>query len=131
MSALLWLVAFVACLQSGTALEYGPGTMQRVYNVRVEQGLVRAGWQGSMAAAIECSEIGRIDYASFYNPRAGEWSYYRPVLITDCSQYRDRAMHYARNILLEVDWNTAVQNGFSAFGHTRVRVIRSQNRWRP
>lgn len=108
----------------GAAVHYSPGLMAHVYRVREWQGLVPRGYVGDMAAAIECSDIGRIEWVSYRNPRTGQYSPARRTLIVDCSQNRDKWRHYQERLYIEASWETAQETGWASEGRTQVRVWR-------
>lgn len=121
MTALLWLLA--AFTVSGTALHYSPNVMQRVYAVRVRQGLAAPGWYGGLAAVPSCSHIGEVVSASFLNPVSGAWTPYRSMLVVDCAQPYHYAMQIRTGRAIETDWGTAKWAGFTSVGKTKARVI--------
>jgi hypothetical protein len=106
----------------GTAKHYSPGLMARVYQVRIRQGLVKAGWHAGLASTPYCQNIGRVLSASFLDPHTHAWTYYRPLLVVDCAQNRDRPGQVARGLVVETDYSTAFQTGWARDGKTRAIV---------
>lgn len=89
---------------------YSPGIMERVARNR-GMPVVR-----HMAAVTDCRMIGKHVLASI-NGRRPTW-----FRVTDCSHPRDRARHVRSKLVIEVDWNSAVEFGFSRHGHAPARV---------
>jgi hypothetical protein len=138
MTALLWLALFCAAVgtvQTGRAVEYRAGLFERVYSVRIHQGLVRPGWQGGFASTPYCSNIGRIIHARFRSPvvgnRSASWGKVYSLLVSDCSASVDRPRHVRSGLIVEVDWQTACSAGWCRDGHSRAQVIWGDQTWRP
>lgn len=130
MSALLWLMAWCACLQSGLAVHYSPLLMQKVERVRIRQGLIASGWQGALVATPHCYNIGRVLDVSYRNPRTGLWSGYIPSLDVDCAEPYHLAGQLRRGLIVEASWETAQATGWVYDGRTQARVIWTQEYWR-
>lgn len=135
MIALLILFACLSVALSGSsgvivdghALYYDRNVMQRVYAIRVRQGLAPAGWYGGLAAVPRCSHIGEVVRASFLNPHTHVWTPYKRMLVVDCAESRDLAMQLRTGRAIEADWGTAQWAGYTDTGRTRARVIYGGN----
>ncbi len=136
MTALLLLLAMLptGTVQTGRAVEYRSGLMERVYRVRIHQGLVAPGWQGGFASSVSCGNIGRIIHARFRTPvvgqRSASWSQPRDLLVVDCSAPKDRPRHLREGLILETDWGTACQTGWCREGRTKASVWWTGETWR-
>ena len=93
--------------KSGVAVYYSPGVMERVAAFR---GLTRPPIADGMAAVTDCSQIGKIAFASINGGLVERY------LIVDCSQPRDVARHIQQNLVIEVDYQSAVRNNFHRDG---------------
>jgi len=118
-----------ASYHEGIAKNYDPGLFQQVLKVRQRQGLIPYGVTGydGLASSTDCSNIGRYVWVQLRNPRTGEWSRAKRLLLVDCSAPRDRARHVRTGLVIEVDYMTAKAtgwgwNGSSGEGKTRARV---------
>jgi hypothetical protein len=100
--------------QSGIAKYYSPGVMEAVARKR---GLARTGSVQGMAAVPNCGHIGKVAVAAI-NGRSAE-----RYLIVDCSSPRDRAKHVRQGLVIEVDYSSAVRNGFQRRGSAPATVI--------
>jgi hypothetical protein len=112
----------VASIQAGAparwgwAKHYSPGVMERVRTVRAHQGVrIRTDVAG-YAAAPDCAQIGRVVVASI---NGGPLERYQ---VLDCSHPRDRARHVREGLVIEVDYRSAVRNGFARQGKARAVV---------
>ena len=114
--------ASVAAYKEGTALLYAPGVMERTYQTRIRQGLVKAGWQGGLAATPDCKNIGKVIQAAFLNPKTGKWTAYQSMLIVDCAMPGDYKGLVRRGIVVEVGYPTAVSTGWNREGKTKARL---------
>ncbi len=134
MTALLLLLAMLPTVQTGRAVEYRSGLMERVYRIRIHQGLVAPGWQGGFASTPYCANIGRIIHARFRTPvvgnRSASWGTWYSLLVTDCSASVDRPRHVRSGLIVEVDWQTACASGWCRDGHTRAQVEWGETTWR-
>ena len=136
MTALLLLLALLPTgnVQTGRAVEYRPGLMERVYQVRIRQGLVAPGWQGGFASSVDCKNIGRIIHARFRTPvvgqRSASWGTWYSLLVTDCSASVDRPRHVRSGLIVEVGWQTACSAGWCRDGHSRAQVEWGVETWR-
>lgn len=111
--------------QTGIAKYYAPNAMQRVFSVRLRQGLIPPAythWKGALGATTNCSRIGHLAAVQFWNPRAQAWTRPEAVLLVDCSANADRARHVRENLVLEVGWETAVEGGWQRDGRTLAKV---------
>ncbi len=114
----------------GHAVMYSPGVMERVYSVRVRQGLVEPGWAGGLISRPSCKTIGNIYAVSFRSPVTGQYSASRLMLQVDCAQNRDRARQIKEGLVAESDYLTALQTGWAHEGRTRARVRWTGETWR-
>jgi hypothetical protein len=130
MTALLLLLAMLPTptVQTGTAKFYSPHVMERVYRVRVAQGMVPAGWSGALVATPHCYNIGRILRVSYRNPNTGHWSDPIRSLDIDCARPRDLGRQVAEGLVVEASWNTAAATGWAYEGRTRAIVDWEANR---
>lgn len=120
----------ISTARYGWAKHYSPGLMRSVLHVRQRQGLIPYGVSGydGLASTTECANIGRYVRTSLQNPRTGEWSSPRTLLVVDCSRPgADRARHIRTGLVVEVDWYTARATGWgwdgrSGEGKARARV---------
>lgn len=117
-------------VKEGVAKHYSEGLMRQVLRVRQRQGLVPYGvrYEG-LASTTECSNIGKRVTVSLRNPRTGQWSAPRTLLVVDCSAPRDRARHIRQGLVVEVDYATARATGWgwtgsSGEGKTGAHVLR-------
>lgn len=123
MSTIIALLALVGLLSgsggvvTGHSLYYAQGQMERVYRVRIAQGLVAAGWHGSLAAVPDCRNIGRVVTARI---NGGAWTNY---LIVDCAETRDYALQVRTGRVIEVDYWSAYRNGFVSRGRAPATVV--------
>ncbi len=132
MTALLLLLAMLPTgnVQTGRAVEYRSGLMERVYAVREREGLVRPGWTGGFISRPSCRTIGNIYSVSFRSPVTGRYSAPRAMLQVDCAQNRDRARQIDEGLVAESDYLTALQTGWASEGRTRARVWWTGETWR-
>jgi len=126
-----WSHTEAATAQYGIAKYYSPGLMQHVYSVRIRQGLVRPGWTGGFAATPYCRSIGRIIHARLRDPRSGLYNQAHTLLVVDCSQYRDLQRHLDEGLILETDYRTARDDGWTGDGKTGAVVTWTAQNWRP
>ncbi len=137
MTALLLLLAMLptGTVQTGRAVEYRAGLFERVYRVRIHEGLVRPGWEGGFASTPYCSNIGRIIHARFRTPVVGQrstsWGTWYSLLVTDCSASVDRPRHVRSGLIVETDWQTACSAGWCRDGHARAQLEWGNQTWRP
>lgn len=119
-----WFAALLLFLtaSSGYARYYGNGTMQRVYQVRQAQGLVKGGWHGGLAATPSCKNIGRTVSASLWMPHNRAWGTWRDYLVVDCARPQDYKGQIARGLVIEVDYQTAKAGGWLDAGKTSARL---------
>lgn len=102
--------------KQGIALYYSSGVMERVLRVRARQGYhVRYDVAG-YTASVNCGDIGRIVYISVSGGP------YRRYQVMDCSQPYHRSAHIARGIVAELDWHSAVREGYSRDGRASAVV---------
>lgn len=111
----------------GHSLYYARNVMERVYRVRIRQGLAAPGWTGGLTAVPDCKRIGQVVRAQFLDPHTHTWTNYRSLLVVDCAQPYDYRMQIRTGRVAEVDWNTAVWAGFTDVGRTRARVVYGGN----
>lgn len=134
MNILLLLLAMLATpaqVQSGWAKEYRAGLFERVYAVRVRQGLLEPGWQGGFASTPYCTNIGRIIHARFQSPVTGQYSASQELLTVDCSRPgADQRRHLREGLVVETDWQTACSTGWCRDGKARARVWWAGEVWR-
>ncbi len=142
MTALLLLLAICApyaqsnapYVQTGRAVEYRPGLMEHVYQVRIRQGLVAPGWEGGFASTPYCSNIGRIIHAHFRTPvvgnRSASWGTWYSLLVTDCSASVDRPRHVRSGLIVETGYETALDAGWAREGHARAQVWWTGETWK-
>lgn len=117
LALVLGLLSASQSTYTGHALYYGKGQMERVYRVRIQQHLVRPGWTGSLAAVPNCSHIGEIVSARI---NGGLWARY---LVVDCAQPYDYRMQIRTGRAIEVDYYSAVRNGFVSKGKAPATVV--------
>lgn len=99
--------------------------MESVYQTRIRQGLVEAGWQGDgYAATPPCSNIGKVVVARFLNPHTQTWSRDYRLLVVDCAQPSDYERQIASGLAMEVDYQTALAEGWVSEGKTQARIVR-------
>ncbi|HKP52873.1 MAG TPA: hypothetical protein VJ183_09495 [Chloroflexia bacterium] len=94
-------------LKQGFAVFYSPGVMERV---AAHRGLTKPPIAEGMAAVTDCSQIGKIAFASINGGLVERY------LIVDCSHPRDVARHIAQGLVIEVDYQSAVRNNFHRDG---------------
>jgi hypothetical protein len=94
-------------LKQGFAVLYSPGVMERV---AAHRGLTKPPIAEGMAAVTDCSQIGKIAFASINGGLVERY------LIVDCSHPRDVARHIQQGLVIEVDYESAVRNNFHREG---------------
>jgi hypothetical protein len=129
------ILAILVCAGSGGAVSveagrfvpYDPGAMERVARNRETRGHPGyvPGFQrrydvDGWAASVNCSDIGRVLWASL-NGNAPE-----RFQVVDCSAPRDRARHIRSGLVIEVDHRSAVRNGFAPPRKIRATVWRNR-----
>jgi hypothetical protein len=68
------------------------------------------------AAVIDCSQIGNVVKARINGGRLETFQ------VLDCSAPRDRARHQRIGLVIEVDYDSAVRNGFARRGRAPAQV---------
>ena len=116
MKSICTLIALT--LTSGWTSHYAPGVMEQVIENRLEWGHIQSTNYSGFTAVPECSRIGDVILA-----RAdSEWEI---LLITDCARENNEDGAYewmvSNQILLEVDWETAVRWG-AVGGGTKIQT---------
>ena len=91
----------------GIAVYYNPGVMERV---AANRGLRKPAIADGMASVPDCSQIGKIAFASVNGGLVERY------FIVDCSAPRDVARHLQMGLVLEVDYQSAVRHNFHRNG---------------
>jgi len=103
----------VAQMGIGIAKFYAPGVFRRVAshrNIAARQDV------DGYAAVPSCGRIGQLVRASL---NGGPFETYH---ILDCSAPRDLPAHLREGLVIEVDYGSAVRNGFARQGHAQAVV---------
>lgn len=121
----LLLSAFIpappAYREVGKAAYYAPGVMQQVVRTRLYYGHItpeQVQQAHGFVARLDCREIGTFLWIDFGQGFEG------PFLVVDCAAPQDRGHIQAREIIVEVAYEEAVEHGFVAQGLTKVVVER-------
>lgn len=97
----------------GIAVYYSPGVMERV---AANRGLRKPAIADGMASVPDCSQIGKLAFASVNGGLVERY------FIVDCSAPRDVARHLQMGLVLEVDYQSAVRNNFQSNGSAPATV---------
>jgi hypothetical protein len=100
-------------VRSGQAVYYAPGLFKIVARNR---GIKLREDVHGYAAVIDCGHIGRIIKARLNGGKLETFQ------VLDCSAPRDRARHQRMNLVIEVDYDSAVRNGFVRRGRAPAQV---------
>lgn len=100
-------------MRSGHAVFYSPGVFQIVARNRGMK--LREDVHG-YAAVIDCGMIGRVIKARLNGRKLETFQ------VLDCSAPRDRARHQRIGLVIEVDYQSAVRNGFARLGRAPAQV---------
>jgi hypothetical protein len=102
-------------VRTGTAKFYSPGVFERVLKVR---GMSWPRGVSGLASTPYCANIGKRVRASI---NGGPW---RTYLIADCSRHgADQKRHLRTGLVLEVDYRSAVREGFHKAGKAPAKVV--------
>jgi hypothetical protein len=99
--------------RSGHAVYYSPGVFKTVARNR---GMKLREDVDGYAAVIDCSQIGNVVKARINGGRLETFQ------VLDCSAPRDRARHQRIGLVIEVDYDSAVRNGFARRGRAPAQV---------
>jgi hypothetical protein len=99
--------------KAGHAKFYSPGVFRRVAGVR---GMKLRTDVNGYAAVTDCRRIGQIVLAAINGRRVERYQ------VLDCSHPTDRARHIRQGLVIEVDFQSAVRNGFSRRGRAPAVV---------
>ena len=100
-------------VRNGHAVYYAPG----VFNVVARnRGMAMRQDVDGYAAVIDCGQIGRIIKARLNGRKLETYQ------VLDCSAPRDRARHQRIGLVIEVDYQSAVRNGFVRLGRAPAQV---------
>jgi hypothetical protein len=100
-------------MRSGQAMYYSPGRFAMVARNR---GMKLRSDVDGYAAVIDCSQIGRLIKARLNGGKIETFQ------VLDCSAPRDRARHQRIGLVIEVDYDSAVRNGFVRLGRAPAQV---------
>lgn len=100
-------------VRSGHAVYYSPGVFNMVARNRGMR--MRTDVHG-YAAVIDCGMIGRVIKARINGGKLETFQ------VLDCSAPRDRARHQRIGLVIEVDYDSAVRNGFVRRGRAPAQV---------
>ncbi|HET9494118.1 MAG TPA: hypothetical protein VFR15_07810 [Chloroflexia bacterium] len=100
-------------MRSGHAVFYSPGVFKIVARNRGMK--LRTDVDG-YAAVIDCGMIGRLVKARLNGRKLETFQ------VLDCSAPKDRARHQRIGLVIEVDYESAVRNGFARRGRAPAQV---------
>jgi hypothetical protein len=106
-------------VETGISMHYYAGLMQTVAK---NQGIRLRTDVDGYTSRQNCGELGSVVEARLLNPRTGQWTNWLRLQVTDCSARRDVAHHVAIGLILEVDYETALDAGFVYRGRTTAQV---------
>lgn len=103
-----------AARKKGIAKYYAPGVFAQVARNR---GIKMRGDVDGYCAVIDCSMIEQVIPARI---NSGNWERYQ---VLDCSHPKDAPRHRRDGLVIEVDYSSAVRNGFVKQGKAPAEVI--------
>ena len=99
--------------QTGIAKFYSPGVMAQVARNRHMK--LRTDVDG-YAAVLNCTDVGKIVVATINGRKQERYQ------VLDCSQPYHRADHIRQRLIIEVDYASAVRNGFARLGKAPATI---------